>query len=49
MVDSPPPPPPPQVLKGSIVLPREGKLVGFKDVTQKGLEKHSLLFFKEKS
>lgn len=47
MVDSPPLPP--QVSKGSIVLPREGKTVGFKDMTDKGLEIHSLLFFKEKS
>lgn len=40
---------PHQDLGSSTVLPGERKLMGFKHMKEKGLEKHSPLFFKERS
>lgn len=40
---------PHQDLGRSTVLPEEGKLMGFKDMKDKGLEKYSPLFYKERS
>lgn len=40
---------PQQDLGRSIVLPGEGKLMGFKGMKEKGLEKHSPLFLKDRA